>query len=67
MHSRSFRAERTGMRGNTGEAGGVLRSFRGETGVLESGCLFSEASEVVMMIGCDVCLGAAASALRAAA
>ena len=55
------------IRGNTGEAGGVLRSFGGETGDLESGCLFSEGSEVVMMIGSDVCLVAAASASRAAA
>lgn len=53
------------MRGNTGEAGEVLRSFRGETGVLESGCLLSEGSEVVMMIGRDVCLVAAASAAAA--
>lgn len=28
MHSRSFRAERTGMRGNTGEAGGVFDEFQ---------------------------------------
>lgn len=40
---------------------------RSETGVLESGCLFSMSSEVVMVIGSDVCLVAAASALRAAA
>lgn len=55
-----------GIRGNTG---GVLKSFRGETRDLESGCLFSEGSEVVMMIGSDVCLvaAAAASASRAAA
>lgn len=48
------------------KAGGVLRSFRGETGNLETACLFSEGSEVVMMIGSDVCLVAAASASRAA-
>lgn len=48
-------------------SGGVLKSCGGETGDQESGCLFSEGSEVVMMIGSDVCLVAAASASRAAA
>lgn len=43
-----------------------VKSFGGETGDLESGCLFSEGSEVVMMIGSDVCLVAPASASRAA-
>lgn len=44
----------------------VLKSFRGETRDPESDCLFSKVSEVVMMIGNDVCLVAAASASRAA-
>ena len=64
MRLRYCRSERMGIRGNTG---GVLKSFRGETGDLETGCLFSVGSEAVMMIGCDVCLVAAASASRAAA
>lgn len=34
---------------------------------LESGCSFSEGSEVVTLIGSEVCLVAAASASRAAA
>lgn len=47
------------------ERGGILvkgasRGFGGETGFLESSCLFSEGSEAVMMIGCDACLVAAA-------
>lgn len=50
----------------SGEAGGVLKSFGGETGDLETACLFTEGSEVVMMIGSDVCLVAAAYASRAA-
>lgn len=54
-----------GIQGNTGEASGVLKSLRCEIG--ELGCLFSEGSEVVMMIGSDVCMVAAASASRAAA
>lgn len=56
-----------GIQGRTTESGGVLKSCRGETGDQESVCLFSEGSEVVMMIGSDVCLVAAASASRAAA
>lgn len=65
MQSRSLRAERTwgnasavGFRGDSG----------GETGFLESSCLFSEGSLLVTVIGFDVCLvaAAAAAALRAA-
>lgn len=50
----------------SGEASRVLKSFRSETGDPESDCLFLKASEVVMMIGSDVCLVTAASASRAA-
>lgn len=46
---------------------GFIKSFSGETGVLQSGCMFSEDFAAVMMIESDVCLVAAASALRAAA
>lgn len=48
------------------ERGGFSRSFRGETGFLESSCLLSEDSPLVTVIGFDVCLVAAAAAAAAA-
>lgn len=45
---------------------GFIKSFRGETGVPQWGCLFSEGSAAVTMIEPDGCLVVAASGLRAA-
>lgn len=45
---------------------GFIKSFRGETGVPQWGCLFSEGSAAVTMIGPDGCLVVAASGLGAA-
>lgn len=50
-----------------GNRRGYWRVWKVKPENLESGCSFSEGSEVVTLIGSEVCLVAAASASRAAA